>query len=105
MGGNIPGGNSPGGSLMAGSFPGGIFPEPIFISTMKTSYLPHKNTVSKNEILNQKQIAIFFTNIRPKLFCKIPEPLNKFENYLEEIIQGYQTNQFLSMNQNKLFFL
>ena len=59
MGGNIPGGNSPGGSLMAGSFPGGIFPEPIFISTMKTSYLPHKNTVSKDEILNQSKLRFF----------------------------------------------
>ena len=44
---------------------------------MKTLHLPHKITMSKNEIFNQNQIMIefnkHFTNINPKLTSKIPE--------------------------------
>ena len=44
---------------------------------MKTLHLPHKITMSKNEIFNQNQIVIefnkHFTNINPKITSKIPE--------------------------------
>lgn len=57
--------------------------EQIAKSPMKTLYLPHKITMSKNEIFNENQIMIefnkHFTNIKPKLTSKIPESQMNFK--------------------------